>query len=165
MNTRLASATTAKTLARLTGQKGVNTQLGALTKAGEATPAPLLSGQTRAQNATAELAEKIGAHYPSANIYCERITNSLREKFRTFSGTVRMAVDVRHSQDRLEGMEDGLERYADAVARTLDAAKGDWGDGMYYAGGFEISFGPVKQGGKGFVQTAKVTFDVGVSRN
>jgi hypothetical protein len=165
MNTRLASATTAKTLARLTGQKGVNSQLAALTRTGEVKPAPLLSGQACAQNATAELAEKSGAHYPSANIYCERITNSLREKFRTFSGTVRMAVEVRHSQDRMEGMEDGLERYADAVARTLDAARGDWGDGMYYAGGYEVSFGPVKQAGKGFVQTAKVTFDVGVSRN
>jgi hypothetical protein len=165
MNTRLASATTAKTLARLTGSKGMNSQLAALTQAGEPKPASLLSGQTRATNATAEVAEKSDAHYPNANIYCERITNSLREKFRSFSGSVRMAVEVRHSQDHLEGMEDGLERYADAIAHTLDAARGDWGDGMYYAGGYEVSFGPVKQGGRGFVQTAKVTFDVGVSRN
>ncbi len=76
-----------------------------------------------------------------------------------------MAVEIRHSQDRLDGMENSLERYADAVAHVLDMARGDWGDGMYYAGGYEISFGTVKQGGKGFVQTAKVTFEVGVSRS
>jgi quercetin dioxygenase-like cupin family protein len=39
MNTRLASATTAKTLARLTGSKGMNSQLAALTQAGEPKPA------------------------------------------------------------------------------------------------------------------------------
>jgi hypothetical protein len=34
---------------------------------------------------------------------------------------------------------------------------------MFYAGGYEASFGPVKQGGKNFIQVAKVTFEIGVS--
>jgi hypothetical protein len=34
---------------------------------------------------------------------------------------------------------------------------------MYYAGGYQASFGPVKHGGRNFIQVAKVTFDVGVS--
>ena len=39
-------------------------------------------------------------------MYCEKIVNDLTEKFRTFSGTVQMAIELRHSQDRLEGLQD-----------------------------------------------------------
>ena len=32
-------------------------------------------------------------------------------------------------------------------------------------GTYEVSFGPVKTGGRNFLQIAKVTFEIGVSRN
>jgi hypothetical protein len=48
---------------------------------------------------------------------------------------------------------------------TLDSNRGDWGGGMYYAGGYQVAFGAVKSGGKNLVQTAKVTFEIGVSIN
>ena len=42
----------------------------------------------RAQNVAAEMAERaLGMKYPRVNVYCEKIVNELREKFRTFSGT------------------------------------------------------------------------------
>jgi hypothetical protein len=91
--------------------------------------------------------------------------NNLREKFRSFSGTVEIAIEVRHSQDRLEGMEEAIEAQTDAVTTALAASRGDWGDGMYYAGGYEVSFGRVARGGKNYTQVAKVTFEIGVSRN
>ena len=74
-----------------------------------------------------------------------------------------MAIEVRHSQDRLDGLQDALELYADAVTQVLDANRGDWGDGMFYGGEYEVAFGAVKQGGKNFIQVAKVTFEIGVS--
>jgi hypothetical protein len=46
---------------------------------------------------------------------------------------------------------------------ALDVSSGDWGGGMYFAGGYQVAFGPVKQGGKNFIQTAKITFEIGVS--
>jgi hypothetical protein len=46
---------------------------------------------------------------------------------------------------------------------VLDAHRGDWGGGMFFAGGYEVSFGTTKHGGKNFIQAAKVTFDVDVS--
>jgi hypothetical protein len=91
--------------------------------------------------------------------------NDLRQKFQTFSGKVQMTVEVRQSQDRLEGMEDKLELYVDAAMQMLDGSRGDWGDGMYYGGGYEVAFGPVKQGVKNFMQVAKVTFEIEVNRN
>ena len=76
-----------------------------------------------------------------------------------------MAIEVRHSQDRLEGLQDALELYVDAATHVLDASRGDWGDGMFYGGGYQVTFGAVKQGGRNFIQVAKVTFEIGVSRN
>jgi hypothetical protein len=121
--------------------------------------------QVLAQNVAADLLDKTTAvQYPAVSVYCEKITNDLREKFRSFSGTVQLAIEVRHSQDRLDGIEGALEQYADAVTQTLTASRGDWGDGMFFAGAYQVSFGAVKKGGRNFTQAAKVTFEVGVSR-
>ncbi len=118
----------------------------------------------RAGNIASDLVERSNtAQYPTANVYCEKIVNNLTEKFRTFSGTMQMAIELRHSQDRLDGIQSGLEVYTDAVMQMLDASRGDWSDGAYYTGGYQVSFSPVKHGGKNFIQTAKITFEIGVS--
>src|SRR5205085_10633017 len=97
----------------------------------------------------ADVAERsTTVQYPAVNVYCEKIANTLKEKFRAFSGDVHMAIELRHSQDRLEGLQDTLEIYADALAQVLNAGRGDWGDGMFYGGAYVVSFGPVKKGGK-----------------
>ena len=103
--------------------------------------------------------------YPSINVYCEKISNDLTEKFRSFSGTVQTAIEVRHSQDRLDGLQDALELYVDSITQVLDAGRGDWGHGMFYAGGYEVALGAIKHGGKNFIQAAKITFPIGVSRS
>jgi hypothetical protein len=120
--------------------------------------------QLLVRNVSAEIAEKsTGVSYPSFHIYCEKLTNTLREKFRTFSGTARMAVEARASQDRIEGLEDRLHVYVDAITSLLDASRGDLGQGMFYTGGYEVTFGAVKHGGKNFLQTAKVVFEIEIS--
>lgn len=117
--------------------------------------------QVFSRNVAFEVTERTGeARYPSVHVYCEKVVNEMREKFRTFSGRVHMVAEIRVSHDRMEGMESQLHAYADAVTRVLDASRGDWGNGMYYAGGYEVNFGPVKKGGKNHIQTAKVEFDV-----
>ena len=40
---------------------------------------------------------------------------------------------------------------------------GDWGQGMFFAGGYEVAFEPVRHGGKNFLQVAKVSFEVDLS--
>jgi hypothetical protein len=161
---RISSAATAHITKLLSGPNGANRNLENLRSAAQQNvldPGPL---QIRAQNAIADLAEHgEAARYPMAMVYCEKVVNSMIEKFRTFSGTVQMTVEVRHSQDRLDGLQDGLELCAEAVAQVLDSNRGNWGVGMYYAGGYQVAFGGVKRGGLNYLQVAKINFEIGVS--
>jgi hypothetical protein len=118
-----------------------------------------------AQNVSVDISDKAGhAHYPALLVYCDKISNSLKEKFRRFSGKVHMVVEVRHSQDRLESIEANLQTYVDAVCALLDDSRGDWGNGAFYTGGYDVSYDPVARGGQNYLQRAKVGFDVEVSK-
>ena len=165
MTPAIGSAITAKIVRRLIAPTGgVNANLAALT-AGVAAP-PFSLSQIRTGYVSPELTERSSVvAYPAATIYCEKINNQLIEKFRTFSGVMGMAVEVRNSQDRVDALQQGLETCVDSVMQVLDSNRGDWGDGMFYAGGYQVAFGPVKQGGRNFIQTAKITFEIGVSIN
>jgi hypothetical protein len=166
MTSKIGSTVTSKVLHRITGPNGVNAGLGALTLAEREFAGLVEPSQVRAQNVAAEMAERaLGMKYPAVNVYCEKIVNDLREKFHRFSGRVQMTIELRQSQDRLEGIQNRLELYVDATMQMLNGSRGDWGDGMFFGGGYEVAFGPVKQGGKNFMQMAKVTFEIGVNRN
>jgi len=163
---KLGSAATAKTIAVITGTSGMNAGLGALAAADQTLAPALDSTQVRAQNAASDAVDRSGpVKFPDISVYCEKIANTQAEKFRSFSGTAQMAIEVRHSSDGLAGLQDSLELYADAAMQSLDAARGDWGNGMYYAGGYSASFGAVKRGGRNFIQTAKISFEIAVSRS
>ncbi|MGD0868224.1 MAG: hypothetical protein ABSB88_01630 [Bryobacteraceae bacterium] len=166
MATTIGSAISAKVLQLITGPTGVNSVLAALTQGSVAAPNSFSPAQVRSQNVAPDVADLSNAmQYPSLNVYCEKITNSLTEKFRSFSGAVQMAIELRHSQDRLDGLQDNLELYAAAVMQVLATHRGDWGDGDFYAGEYQAAFGAVKHGGKNFIQIAKITFEMGVSKN
>lgn len=143
---------------------GVNIRVGAIEQADT-----MLGGlgirSIVALNASVEITEKTGhAHYPALLVYCDKMTNALKEKFRQFSGKAHMVVEVRHSQDRLEMLESNTQAYVDAVCALLDDSRGDWGDGSFYGGGYDVSYEPVARGGQNFLQRAKVGFDVEVSK-
>ena len=166
MVSKIGSAVREKVVQRVVGPSGLNAGLASLTDAERAFAGLVDSSQVRPQNVAADMAERaLGVKYPAMNVYCEKIVNGLREKFRSFSGTVQMAMELRHSQDRLEGLQDRLEVYVDAAMDMLNRGRGDWGDGMFFGGKYEVTFGPVKQGGKNFIQVAKVTFEIGVNKN
>jgi hypothetical protein len=143
---------------------GVNVRVGAIDQA----DASLSAAGVRsivALNASVEISEKTGrALYPALLVYCDKVSNSLKEKFRQFSGKAHLVVEVRHSQDRLDGLEANTQVYADAVCAMLDDCRGDWGDGAFYTGGYDVSYEPIARGGKNFLQRAKVGFDVEVSK-
>jgi len=124
------------------------------------------ASQIHGENVASDLAEKTaGARYPSVHVHCDKIINDQLEKFRTFSGRVQVGVEVRLSQDRLEGLTGVVDEFVDSVGDVLCANRGDWGDGMFYGGKYEVAFGAVKHGGKNFIQAAKVIFDIGVSKD
>ncbi len=143
---------------------GLPAAVGALSTASGIIHPPFPPELVRMSNIAADLAEKSTvARYPQVTLYCDRVSNRLKEKFRRFSGTVTLTAEARVSHINLEGIEDNSHLLADAVTEVLDANRGDWGNGMYFGGAYEVSYGPVKAGGKNFIQITKVTFDVEVS--
>ena len=161
----LTGALTSKVVSRLSAvSDGVNVRVGAITNG----DASLLSTGIRtivAQNVSADISEKAGhTHYPAVLVYCDKVSNTLKEKFRQFSGKAHVVVEVRHTQDRLDNIEAGLQVYVDAVCALLDDSRGDWGEGSLYTGGYEVTYESVARGGKNFLQRAKVGFEVEVSK-
>ena len=160
----VGSTVTAQVVKLLSAPQGLSACTSTLAQAENVNVLPVGRNQILAQNVSIELVERsIEMRYPAVNVYCEKIVNQLKEKFRNFSGKAIMAVEVRVSQDRLDGIENQLQIYVDAVTQVLDQNRGDWGEGMYFAGCYEAAFGPVKHGGRNFVQVGKVSFEVGVS--
>src|SRR5262245_28245848 len=125
---------------------------------------PISDRQICAEKAPQKLLEQaLEVKYPALLVYCETITNDLHEKFRTFSGRAQMVIEVRMSQDRIEGLGKLLEIYVDTVTRILDQNRGDWGNGLFYTGRYEAAFLDIQHGGRNFLQTAKIRFEVAVS--
>ena len=161
----ISGTLTATVVSRLTSvSDGVNVRIGAIETADPTVTVPGIRA-VLAMNASVDVSEKAGhAHYPVLLTYCDKLSNTLKEKFRQFSGKARMVVEVRHSQDYLDGIETGLEVYVDAVCALLDDSRGDWGSGAFYGGGYDVSYESVTRGGKNVLQRAKVSFDVEVSK-
>src|SRR5580658_10098578 len=161
----LSGALTSIVVSMLTSTAdGVNVRIGAMEQAdsslqavGLRTIAPI--------NASVEISEKTGyVQYPALLVYCDKLSNTLKEKFRDFSGKAHAVVEVRYSQDTLEGIESSVQVYVDAVCAMLDDSRGDWGSGLFYTGGYDVSYEAVGRGGLNFLQRAKVGFDVEVSK-
>ena len=146
------------------GSQGLPATVSALLTASGVTVPLFRPEQAYLANISSELAEKGSvARYPLVTLYCSKVTNQLKEKFRVFSGTAQMVAEARVSHIGIEGLEQASHLLADAVTEVLDASRGDWGGGMYYTGGYEIAYGPVKAGGKNLIQITKISFNVEVS--
>ena len=161
------SIETAETLlSLLRAQSGMNASIGEIAMEEGAALPELGPSQILSGNASGDLAEKgHRLRYPAVFVYCDKLTNSLREKFRRFSGTARLNVEIRVSQTSLEGLERSVQRYVNAATEVLHNSRGDWGRGISYGGGYQVEFAAAKAGGKNFVQTAKVVLEVEVSQS
>ena len=120
--------------------------------------------QSFTSNVSPEILDRTaGSKYPQVTVFCDKIVNSLRERFRTFSGTAQAVIEIRVSHDRIEQLDSQLGVYVDSVIYVLQGRRGDWGDGLHYGGQFEVVFSSTKLGGKHFTKTARVQFPVDVS--
>ncbi len=120
--------------------------------------------QIATQNVASEIAERgVGVKYPAIYVYCEGLANLKREKFRRFSGKAFMTIEVRVSDDRLEEAAGQLQYYVEAITDVLEQNCGEWAPGIYYTGGYKAEFGPLKHGGKNYLQAAKVRFELDAS--
>ena len=132
---------------------------------GDGLLAPLTATELLDVHAPADLMEKSTAQvkYPIVHVYCEKLVNALTEKFRAFSGTAELAIDVRVSHEHARELQKRLGSYLDAITNLLHRKRGTWPGGMFYAGDYEVSFQPVKRGGRSFVQGAVVRLRVHIS--
>jgi len=155
---------TAQVVALLTSAtSGVSARITAIEANDSALKAPGIRSIV-SQNVSIQIAEASGqSQYPALLVYCEQVQNLQREKFRNFSGRVHLAIETRHTQEKLDKIEQNTEMYVDAVCALLSEARGSWGDGASYSGAYEVEYQPVALGGKNFVQRAKVSFAVDLS--
>jgi hypothetical protein len=145
----IAGRATLKLQEALTASNGLNTSLAALAQSESVTVPPISPAHLFTENVSSDIAEKsVEPKYTDIYIYCDKMANDLTEKFRSFSGTVDMTIEVRVSQDRLGGIDRVCQLYTAAVTQTLNQNRGDWGQGLFYPGRYEVSFGPVKHGGR-----------------
>ena len=85
MGANIAGGATAKALSLMQGQSGINASVAAMQQAvsGAVSFAPPV--QVTAQNVAADLVERsMAVRYPMATVYCEKVVNDLKEKFRSF---------------------------------------------------------------------------------
>jgi len=161
---QIAGSTTQKVLGLLAAVGGLPATVEALVLQQGMTLPSIAPQQIIAQNVTPDLSEQSTVNkYPLVYVYCSKVVNEVREKFRTFSGDAQMVVEARVSQDRLDQIETNLQAYVDAITQVLDNSRGDWGDGVFFDGGYEITFGGVKHGGQNFLQIAKGVFVLEIS--
>jgi hypothetical protein len=161
---QVAGIATQTVLARLRAPAALSLNIGRIAMRESIELPAIVETQLIGQRVTPELAERSpGVKYPVAYVYVEKLTNSLTEKFRRYSGKAAMAVEIRVSQDRMEDLERRLQLYVEAVTGVLELSRGDLGSGLFYGGEYVVEFAPVRHGGRNYLQSAKVLFDLDVS--
>jgi hypothetical protein len=103
--------------------------------------------------------------YPRVSFYVSSLKNTHFEKFRSLSGSMTMVADIWASGNLLTQVDQWLHYYIEAVTAILRQNAGDWGDGIFFDGSYDLQFHLPAAGGLGFVQNAKVTCGLHVSRN
>jgi hypothetical protein len=111
----------------------------------------------------ADLQQELG--YPRVSVYSSRLKNSQIEKFRSISGSVTVTAEIAATGDLLTDVDLWIHFYVEVITTILQQNRGDWGDGLFYSGVYDVELQAPKPGGSGFLQLAHVNFEVGVSRN
>jgi len=156
--TTIAAAATSALRDLLAGENGITLAPDIAALARGTLAVPVLTG-----NVPLDLAERAPSSYPSIQVYCDKVSNSQREKFRTFSGHAHLVVEIRSSAEQISATEQLLQSYADSVLRVLNANKGDWGGGRFYGGGYEVTFTPMKRGGLNYLQVARIAMSLDIA--
>ncbi len=162
----IASVATRALLNLLTAESGVTGRVAERLRESNQPVAEMVAPRIVEGYVAAEMFERSqGGKYPQVVVYCERVRNLMTEKFNRFSGIVDLVVEIRQSQDRIEELEPRTMLYSEAVTEVLDHSRGEWGEGIYYTGEYELRFEPVKHGGRNFLQVARVKAPVQVRIN
>jgi hypothetical protein len=158
---------TAQTLVNLlTANAAIETEVSSIAQQAGAVVPVIPSSQvylSSAPAAMADLQQELG--YPRITVYSSKLSNNQVEKFRTLSGVVTVTADINATADLVTNVDSYIHFYIEAVSNILRANRGDWGNGIFYSGAYEIAIQPPVTGGSGFLQLARISLEVGVSGN
>jgi hypothetical protein len=151
---------------KLTDADALQQQIAAISTGLMTAVPPIPSERIVLSSIPAELADgNVQLSYPRVCIYSSNLKNSQLEKFRSFSGQVTLVVEIWASGDLITDVDTWIHFYVEGVANILRSNTGDWGNGMFYSGAYDVQFQPPKPGGLGFVEAARLTFALNVSVN
>jgi len=103
--------------------------------------------------------------YPRLCLYASGVKNQQTEKFRSLSGTISITAELLVSGNLVQNVDEWIHFYVEGFTDILRQNIGDWGDGMFFSGVYEVEFQPPKAGGFGFVESAKITCELNISLN
>jgi len=127
---------------------------------------PITSSQVVLSSASADIADmNLQLIYPRICIYSTALKNSQIEKFRSFSGSVTITSEVFASGNLASDTDQWIHFYVEGMTEILRQNIGDWGNGMFFSGMYDVQLQPPKAGGFGYVESAKVVCSIDVSRS
>ncbi len=153
-----------KLQSKLTSSNALEQQIELIAEALNVSIPPIPVQQVLLSSAPADLGDRnLDFSYPRVCIYSAGIKNSQFEKFRSFSGQVALVAEIWASADLVGQADQWIHFYVEGVSSILRMNIGDWGDGMFFAGAYEVQFQAPKAGGLGFVESAKLTMSLNAS--
>jgi hypothetical protein len=150
----------------LTNGNALQQQISTITSATGATVPLITTAQIVLSSTPPGMGDKdLQLTYPRICLYAAGVKNTQKEKFRSLSGTVSVTAEIWASGDLISQTDQWIHYYVEAVTDILRQNIGDWGDGLFFSGMYDVQLKPPKPGGLGFVELATVTCVLNVSRN
>ena len=148
----------------LTDGGALQTQISAIAALANKDIPTIDSTQVVISSVAPDLADKdVQLSYPRVCLYSNVVKNAQTEKFRSFSGAVGVVAEIWASANLVTQTDDWIHYYVEAITSILRAHVGDWGDGMFFSGRYDVRFQQPKAGGLGFVESAAITCSVEAS--
>lgn len=150
----------------LTTSNALHTQIEVIAQSCGITLPTIPASQVMLSSASPDIGDKsIQLTYPRVCIYSGVVKNAHTEKFRSLSGTVYVTADLWASADTATATDQWIHFYVEALTEILRTNIGDWGNGLFFPGIYDVQINAPKVGGFGFVQSAAVQCSLNVSRN
>jgi hypothetical protein len=150
----------------LTTNDAFTQQIAALAAASNANIPLITSDQVILSSASPILGDRdVQLTYPRVCLYSCGVKNTQVEKFVSLSGAVSVIADIWASSNLATDTDQWIHFYLEAFTALLRQNRGDWGQGLFFSGVYEVVLQPPQPGGLGFVQSGRVSCNLNVSRS
>lgn len=150
----------------LTTGNALQQQISAVSSAANAAVPLITAAQVALSSTVSDMGdEDLQLTYPRACLYTAAVRNTRVEKFRSLSGTIVVVAEIWASGNLLTETDQWIHYYVEAVTNVLRHNIGDWGDGIFFSGAYDVQLQSPKAGGIGYVESAKVNAVLNVSRS